>query len=134
MDVQGEACDWTITLWRGWCQRRVTDTAREGEIETERETAVTARQRDPSLAIQMQIQVWVLISAPLHSQVTFHLKSGGERKTAVTTIIIITTTAQWIKSVLVTSVTTIAMLTTDLIATGLARQVRGEGTDRAVVQ
>ncbi|XDV51463.1 hypothetical protein PO909_020336, partial [Leuciscus waleckii] len=138
-DVLVEAYDWTIILWRGWCQKRVTDTVREGEsvIETGRETAVTAPQRDPSLAIQTQTQDWAQTLAPLHSQVNFHLKreneNGVEQKTVATTIIITTTTARWIKSVTVMSVTTTVILKTDLIANGPAHRVRGEGTDRAVV-
>lgn len=106
-------------------------------IETGRETAVTAPQKDPSLAIQTQTQDWAQILAPLHSQVTFQLKreneNGVEQKTVATTIIIITTTARWIKSVTVMSVTTTVILKTDLIANGPAHRVRGEGTDRAVV-
>ncbi|KAL0180960.1 hypothetical protein M9458_023366, partial [Cirrhinus mrigala] len=114
---------------------RPTDTVHEEEnvIETGKETAVTAPQRDPSLAIQMQTQVWAQISALLHSQVTSHLKkeneNGVEQKTVATTTIIITTTARWIRSGTVMSATTTAILMTDLIATGPARRVRGEGID-----
>ncbi|KAG1949856.1 calcium channel, voltage-dependent, P/Q type, alpha 1A subunit, b [Pimephales promelas] len=120
--------------------KRFTDTVREGEsvIETGRETAVTAPLRDPSLAIQTQTQDWAQILAPLHSQLTFHLKreseNGVEQKTVATTIIIITTTtARWIKSVTVMSVTTTVILKTDLIANGPAHRVRGEGTDSSSV-
>lgn len=139
MDVQVEACDWMITLWNGWCQKRVTDMLPEGEIviETGIEIAVIEPQRDPSLAIQMQTQVWVQILAPLHSRVTSHLKKGNEngveQKTVATTTTIITTTARWIKIGTVTSATTIVILKTDQIANGPALRVRAEGTDRAVV-
>ncbi len=80
-------------------------------------------------------QVWARISAPLHNQVNFHLKreneNGVEQKTvATTTIIIITTTARWIRSGTVMSATTTVILTTDLIATGPAHRVKGEGIDR----